>query len=319
MEQKLSIFCNDCQVRGFTQHTIETYKSNIRHFLQFTQYPETIDRTNLSAFLSHCRRKNYTRSTLNGYFAAISSYVDYLVWTGEMESNPVPAFRTRYLREKKKYNGKNTRQLISVKMMSKLVHLPFEIGHVNVRESLWTVPIRDHAIMMMLAKTGMRKTELQTLDIYDLDLDLEYTDFATVYIHPFAKRCNCIGFIDKECITTMEQYIEWRAKTVKPGYLNLWISHTGRKLGQDDVYYLVVFYATLLGIHDPDGDLIDKFGPHCCRHWFTTHLRRQGMERENRRWLRGDAPQGADDLYDHIDPLDVAEDYCKYIPRLGEV
>lgn len=316
MEKTLSIFCNDCRCRGFTQHTIETYSSNIRHFLQYTGDPDTMDRTHLARFLTHCRGKKYTRSTLNGYYAAISSYADYLVWTGKLESNPVPAFRTRYLREKKKYNGKNTRQLISVKMMAKLVQLPLEVGHVNVRDSLWTVPVRDHAIMMLLAKTGMRKTELRTLELNDIDLDLADMDFATVYIHPFAKRCNCIGYIDKEGIKAMEQYIEWRAKTVKPGYPNLWISHTGHKLGKDDVYYLVVFYATLLGIHDPDGDLIDKFGPHCCRHWFTTHLRRQGMGREHRRWLRGDAPQGADDLYDHIDPMDVAEDYCRYMPKL---
>ena len=62
--------------------------------------------------------------------------------------------------------------------------------------------------------------------------------------------------------------------------------------------------------------LKDKFTPHCFRHWFTTHLRRSGMSREYRKWLRGDSPEGADDLYDHIDPDEVKMGYLKHIPKL---
>ena len=46
--------------------------------------------------------------------------------------------------------------------------------------------------------------------------------------------------------------------------------------------------------------LEERFGPHCCRHWFTTHLHRAGMPREFIQELRGDVRREAIDIYDHI-------------------
>lgn len=311
MEKTISEFCDDCMARGFTKHTVETYSSNIKHFLQYTNNPDTISMKDLSQFLIHLRRKKLANSTLNGYFSAISAYVDYLEWIGNVESNPVPLFRHRYLRFKRTYNGTNTRQLISVEMMAKLVYLPLKRTPELVRDYLYTIPERDHAIMMTLAKTGMRRTELWTLNIDDLNLE-----FNMIYIHEFAKRSNCIAYLDKEGINSMEKYLSWRQQAAKEGITSLWISHTGHKMRKDDIHDLVVFYATILGIHDSTGSLKNKYTTHCFRHWFSTFLRRQGMSRTHRRWLRGDSIEGSDDIYNHVDPLDVLDDYCEYMPKL---
>jgi len=48
-------------------------------------------------------------------------------------------------------------------------------------------------------------------------------------------------------------------------------------------------YAQEIGLHDPEGHLDEKFGPHCCRHWYTTWLRRSGMSRTFIQELRGDS------------------------------
>jgi integrase/recombinase XerD len=61
----------------------------------------------------------------------------------------------------------------------------------------------------------------------------------------------------------------------------------------------------------------DHFSPHCCRHWFTTHLRRAGMKREFIQELRGDRRRDAIDIYDHIDKEELREAYLAYIPQLG--
>ncbi|UEC43438.1 MAG: hypothetical protein METHAR1v1_1400004 [Methanothrix sp.] len=57
--------------------------------------------------------------------------------------------------------------------------------------------------------------------------------------------------------------------------------------------------------------------PHCCRHWFTTHLRRAGMPREFIQGLRGDVRKEAIDIYDHIDRKELRESYLAHIPQLG--
>ena len=76
--------------------------------------------------------------------------------------------------------------------------------------------------------------------------------------------------------------------------------------------------ATQVGLHDPNSDRMeDHFSPHCCRHWFTTHLRRAGMAREFIQELRGDARKEAIDIYDHIDRKELRESYLAHIPQMG--
>lgn len=311
MEKTILDFCEDCLCRGYTPHTLHTYKSNVRYFLQYTDNPSIVTMDMLAKFLKHLQHKNLADSTLNGYFSAISAYFDYLVWFKKLESNPVPAFRKRYLRFKKKYNGKNTRQLISTEQMRDLVYLPLTMKPTYIKDYLYSAPRRDHSILMMFAKTGMRKTELWSIQMDDID-----TNEGTIRIGPFAKRCNCLAYMDQEGIEALTKYLSWRQETAKEGNTSLWVSHTGHKMRNDHIYDIVVFYAKILGIHDPNGDLIRRFGPHCFRHWFTTHLRRQGMDRSHLMWLRGDAPEGAIDLYDHVEPLDVLGDYNECMPRL---
>jgi len=57
--------------------------------------------------------------------------------------------------------------------------------------------------------------------------------------------------------------------------------------------------------------------PHCCRHWFTTHLRRNGIRRELLKELRGDSRGEAVDIYDHIDRKELKRANLVAIPELG--
>ena len=300
-------------MRGFHKHTVETYLSGIKTFIR-CMGDVVITHDVLLNFLGQSNKRNLAQSTINGYYAALSAYCDYLVFVGEMSDNPTEPFRKRYLRFKRRYNGTNARQLISVADMSSLVGEPRKVGRQKIQPYVYTVPVRDRALLMMFAKTGLRKTEMMTLTLDDIDLDA-----GSFTVHPFRKRCNCRGFIDSETVQALEEYMVWRTDAVKPGYNDLWVNHNGRKFRKDDCLSLVTFYAGLVGVHDPDpsADLRDKFGCHCMRHFYTTFLRRNGMSREHRKWLRGDSPDGSDDLYDHIDPEAVYVDYLKCIPQIA--
>ena len=283
---------------------------NCRHFLNYVGDSD-VDIKILTEFLSHLRSRNLADSTINGYFSAMNCYLDYRIFMGEKINNPIPAFRRRYIRHKKRYNGTNTRQLISIEKMSELVKEPLVTEHTKIKDYVYSVPERDHALSMIFAKTGIRKTENQKIEVNEINIDS-----GELWIKPFAKRTNCLCFLDDETMQALRSYLQWRDDVVKDDNPYLWITHTGSKLRKDDIYYITTFYAGKIGIHEPDGMLKDKFTPHCFRHWFTTHLRRSGMSREYRKWLRGDSPEGADDLYDHIDPDEVKIGYLKHIPKL---
>jgi len=72
-----------------------------------------------------------------------------------------------------------------------------------------------------------------------------------------------------------------------------------------------------LGLHRREGALDEKFTTHCCRHWFTTWLRRRGMDISFIKKLRGDSMTEAVDIYNHIELDELKEAYLKYIPQLG--
>jgi integrase/recombinase XerD len=98
----------------------------------------------------------------------------------------------------------------------------------------------------------------------------------------------------------------------------LFTTDTGGRLNKNHVYEIVVSSAQRVGLHIPTSEkLEDHFTPHCCRHWFTTHLRRMGMPREHIQELRGDARPEAIDIYIHIDPEDLRTSYLAHMPRLG--
>ena len=203
MDIDINNFLKDCRSRGLTKQTIATYKSNVATFLNFAGDPLKVDIPILRNFLNYLRedmiytvgkttKKGVSSSTLNAYFSAISSFYDYLVYEGAISTNPILPFRRRYLaNQKPKTNGENTRQLISIEEMTKMIEL--------------AEPILHKAIMVILAKTGVRKGELLAMDLEDLNLEK-----GTIIIKPKAKRTNRLAFIDDEALLVINEYLKWR-------------------------------------------------------------------------------------------------------------
>jgi len=95
----------------------------------------------------------------------------------------------------------------------------------------------------------------------------------------------------------------------------LFISNKGGQLYRNGIYIAVTEPEERIGLHNPNSDLMeDHFSPHCCRHWFTTRLRRVGMPREFIQELRGDVRRKAIDIYDHVDKKELKES-CLVIYR----
>ena len=109
-----------------------------------------------------------------------------------------------------------------------------------------------------------------------------------------------------------------RRHYAKPEVKALFVTKSGSRLNKNGVYDTVISHSKRMGFHDSNSDkLEDHFTPHCCRHWFTTHLRRAGMPREHIQELRGDVRGAAMDIYYHIDFEELRRSYLAYVPRLG--
>lgn len=290
-----------------TPHSVATYVSNVKTFIKFVGDPIKVDNNTLRDFLDYLRedmvykrgrikKKGVCNQTLNAYFSAIACYFDFLLYTQKISNNPVPPFRRRYLaRNKKQFNGENSRQLLSLEQMRQLVNLK--------------MPIQERAVLMVLCKTGVRRGELLSMDINDINLEK-----GEIILKPKAKRTNRLVFFDDETTEVLKIYLKWRTPKAKSDAL--FISPTGARIRKDEPNRILAKYGRKLGFHNPRGPLNKRTSPHCLRHFFTTILRQNNMRREFIQELRGDKRRETIDIYDHILVSELKESYLKCIPKL---
>lgn len=166
---------------------------------------------------------------------------------------------------------------------------------------------------MLAFKTGMRRGELLSLDVGDLNLVEN-----SIRLKPAAKRSNRTLFMDDEAAYILRRWLRVREGVNRRNETALFLSTWGHRMSRNDAYLIVTKAAQKVGLHNPESErLEDHFSPHACRHWFCTHLFRAGMRREYIKELRGDSRKDAFDLYNHIDLKELKEAYLACIPQLG--
>ena len=153
-------FRNDCSLRDMTTESIRSYISELKIFGVFLQKNHVnisnIDNKILEDFLRYLReeRKN-SRSRIENYFSALSSFYDFLLYKGYISKNIILPFRKRYLKRYKKNESPAIRKLISIEDMAIFINS--------------IIPIRDKAIAILLAKTGIRRGELLGIKLNEIN------------------------------------------------------------------------------------------------------------------------------------------------------
>ncbi len=287
----------DLELRQLRAHTIESYMSNVNHFLRHNPDFLKVDRNKLKIYLQKLQRKRLSNSTIKTYFIAIHSFYEYLMYEGIVNENPIIPFRKRYL---PKRHRKDTRQEISL-----------NAAKVIIRSSGF---ILDRTLHLLFAKTGLRRGELLSLQLEDLDLK-EYR----IIIQLTGKRTEFRPiYFDDEFLFLLLDYLEWRQSYAKSNYLFI-NPNTGKKMHKDYPGSYLKKIGLKMGIHEPNGPMHKKLTPHCWRYFFTTQLYRSGMDYEYIQYLRGDVMATQSwQIYNHIDPEHVREEYLRCIPKLLE-
>ncbi len=298
-------FEKDAKLRGLAPETIYRYRTPIKDLISLLEENElgfdALDKELLKEFLTQEQGRGISETTLMNYFSALSSFYDYMQFEGIVITNSIPLFRKRYLRRYKTDKRPEERKLLTVSEMARL------INHI--------MDPRAKAIAILLAKTGIRKGELISIDMDDINWE-NYS----LTLKKKAKRSNRTVFFDEECAIVLRRWIRMRERLGVPEECRaLFVNYNSRnRIDKNRVYDDIVKPATVLGFHNPDSDrLSDHFSPHAFRHWFTTWLLRNGMSRDYVKELRGDSRQEAIDIYNHIDMEDLRKEYLLRIPKLG--
>ncbi len=294
----LARFLQDLRLRGRGDCTQESYSKQLRAFQSwYGQELQNVGQEDLKAYLARLRESKLKTATIGQAFTALGTFYDFMEAEGEIQRNPIPVFRRRYLQQYKAGIDRDERRCITVEEAARLI--------------ITALDSRKQAILILLAKTGMRVHELAALDIEDVDLLKR-----EVRLKPTAKRSNRRLFFDEETARILARWLSARAGQ---GYGNEGALFTAAKytrLHSRGIEEIVTKCSRLAGVGDPALGK-DYITPHYFRVFFTTQLLRSGMPRHYVQELRGDSDGAAIDVYTRIDREELRRAYLACIPQLG--
>lgn len=301
-EELVTRYEHDCALRNMTPITIQKQTNLLRAFSRWSDgkgiHILDLNKDDVRAYIEYLKfERRITRRSIENQLCALSGLCDLLEYEGMILMNPIPAVRRRYMRAYKEET--HTHKAISNEEMATLIRSAADI--------------RDRTMMAVMAKCGLRRNELISLDASDVNLDE-----LTITLKPTAKRSNRIVYFDNETEILLRRWFKARENRNKTGHPALFISRRDGRLGKGGVDKVIVEHAERLGLYNTQSDkLEDHYTSHCFRHWFTTALIRAGMPRDYIKELRGDARKEAIDVYNHIDRKELRESYLAHIPQLG--
>lgn len=244
----------------------------------------SIDHHLIRRFINFLNRTNYKKRTLSRKIATLKSFFKFLNRQELIETNPMV-------------------HIISPKLEKSLPKFMYEYQI----ESLMNAPdlntptgLRDRAIMEVLYASGMRVSELVSIKIKDIDLDL-----GTI---------NVIGKGSKERVVPIGSYAIKAIKDYyESGFLEdkgdyLFYGLRGKPLGDRSVRTLLDGY-----IKKVSNTL--NISPHTFRHSFATHLLERGSDLRVVQTFLGHESLSTTQIYTHITKNQLKKTYDKAHPR----
>lgn len=294
MEKLLANFLNYLTVeRGLAGNTREAYGRDLRDFFGFLARRNICsvleaDKHLITAYLIELQKAGKVPATIARHLAAVKGFFRFLVNEGVQEKDPTINLETPRLRPKLPH-------ILSVEEVDRLLKQP-DTGRVD--------GLRDKAMLEVIYGTGLRVSELCSLNVDDLNSDLGYV--------------RCIGKGSKErivpiggpAIEAVNTYLRLsRVKLLKRAAEKaLFLNCHGRRLTRQGFWKLIKKYTELAGIRK-------EITPHTLRHSFATHLLENGADLRSVQEMLGHADITTTQIYTHLTRNKIREIYSRTHPR----
>ena len=236
-------------------------------------------------------------------FTALNNFFAFLIDEGLITHNPVLSFRARYVREFKDPTP-DPRKVLTVEELVLLL----ATAHNDRREKLWK------AVILLLAVTGLRRSELITLNVGDVDFENRI-----LHVRKHKKRSNCLVPFTEEAASLLLDYLEYRLnlghelKDNDPLFMG---SFNKSRIGGEHIRLSLQRLGRICGLHNDLGRSDEKLIIHGFRHTFTTLFKEAGMSPEFVAEARGDRRQLSQDAYYRITARRLREEYDKFSPTI---
>ena len=249
--------------RGFSGHTLESYSNDIGVFIDycstiFSGYTidlDLIDTNTIRRFIgsemekvyiTKKEKRSYHTKTIARRLAAIKSLFNYLYNFEKIKDNPAMHLRTPK-------TDKNLPVIVRENDIVSLMEEPIKNPITNEIEGE-----RDHAILEMLYATGLRLSELLSINICDID---RKSKLVKVMGKGGKERIVPIG---KVALNSIESYLKKLGKSIRSSYEDpLFVNKKGKRLPKRTLQRRIKKYLEVT----MGGGTV-----HTLRHTFATHL-----------------------------------------------
>ncbi|MFQ5874700.1 MAG: site-specific tyrosine recombinase XerD [Dehalococcoidia bacterium] len=300
MKPSIDAFLSHLTVeRGLSSNTLFAYRNDLYQFLRFIRedsnhgrrvsvWPD-VDQSMIARYGMDLRERTFKSSTIARKVAAIKSFFAFLVEEGELDTSPTENLSSPKV-------GRALPKALSVEEVSSLLE------QTNSRST--PEGKRDRAMLELLYATGLRVTELVSLNVQDIDLENDQV------------RCMGKGAkerilpIHQEASKALREYIEEaRSRLLRRiDEQALFLNRRGDRLTRQGFWLILKSYARGVGITTP-------ITPHVLRHSFATHMLRGGAPLRHVQELLGHANISTTQVYTHLASEHVRSEYDKAHPR----
>jgi integrase/recombinase XerD len=298
MDEHVAQFLNFLAVeKNASQNTIAAYRNDLAQFDTFARAQGgtagwgRVSGEKVVAFLEDLRSRSYKDATVARKVAAVKSFFGFLNAEGMVECDPTEQLKSPQV-------GKTLPRALSVTEVDELLEQP---SRRNTPESQ-----RDKAMLELLYATGLRVSELVSLDLNDVSLE---SDPVTV---------RCTGKGERERILPLpqrpvEELRQYMFK-IRPRLVRnrretaLFVNRRGERLTRQGFWLILKNYAK-------DAHLDKAITPHTLRHTYATHMLSGGMPLRNVQDALGHASISTTQVYTQLTNGQKRIEYDKAHPR----
>ena len=291
MEEKLIAFLDYLKrEHQYSTNTIAAYRNDLGQFLKFLGRTlarevntwDDVEGHHVDAYVDFMKSKSYASSSVARKVAAVKSFFNYLYSRGLITANPTTKIESPKVK-------KRLPQTLTADEIERLLEAP--------TQKKTPKNLRDTALLNMLYATGMRVTEVVSLQLSDIDLT---NDILTcegkdgeVRRLPF----------DEETKEILDNYLESGRPYLVKDYDEsaLFLNHRGQQLTRQGLWLIIKAYAR-------QAKLSADVTPHTLRHSFAAHKIESGTGLQEVQRLLGHANISTTQIYTQITEDDEEND-----------
>jgi len=285
--------------KGFSGNTVEAYRNDLYQLASFAENEAakggftpswaSFGRQGMLSYLLNLKERNYAPTTVARKVAAAKSFFGFMVAEGNIKDNPAQNVGSPKV-------GKSLPNPISISQVRLLLEQPTKLSTPEAK--------RDGAMLELLYASGMRVSELVSLNLGDVDTE-------GGYVRCFGKghKERLIPIYEQAALAVGEYIQEARPQLVhNEAERALFVNRRGDRLTRQGFWQILKGYAK-------SADLGVQITPHTLRHSFATHMLSGGADLRSVQELLGHANISTTQVYTHLTTEHVRRTYEKSHPR----